>query len=154
MFTAHYDYSRQLSINKKTYMAVNIYLNTVLEENKGATRVLKNEPHMGHYWNGRENLTVLAKIQPVIGAASIFRDTLWHDGEELLQGEKYLLRSDIVYQRESDFDFDKVHGDLPYVKQADKAVEIAYALQNGGAYEEVEEWLKHAEILRDRGFSI
>lgn len=91
-FTAHYDYSRQTSLDEKTFMSVNIYLNTVPEAQKGATRVLKTEPHMGDYWNGRDVLTAIAKIQPVVGSASIFRDTLWHDGEELLGGEKYLLR--------------------------------------------------------------
>jgi hypothetical protein len=95
-----------LNQNEQTFLSVNIYLNTVPLELKGATRVLKHEPGQGDYWNGHDELEAIAKIQPVLGTASVFRDTLWHDGEELLGGEKYLLRTDIVYEREEPFSLD------------------------------------------------
>lgn len=87
-------------------MSVNIYLNTVPEELKGATRILYHEPGTGNYWDGVEELKVIGKIQPVLGSASVFRDTLWHDGEELLGGEKFLLRTDVVFEREELWDLD------------------------------------------------
>jgi hypothetical protein len=146
-FTAHYDYSRQTSLNEKSFMSVNIYLNTVSEENKGATRVLKHEPYMGNYWNGIDDLTPLAKIQPVMGSASIFRDTLWHDGEELLDGVKYLLRTDVIYQREKELDFHDLYGQLDDSEQAEKAIQISYALRDGGAHEEAEKWFDKADFL-------
>jgi len=128
-------------------MSVNIYLNTVPEENKGATRVLKNEPHMGNYWNMKDELTVLGKIQPVMGSASIFRDTLWHDGDELLGGVKYLLRSDVIYQREGEFNFEKLYGHLNDVEQSEEASQLADALMEGGATEEAEFWYEKAQKL-------
>jgi len=121
-------------------MSVNIYLNTVPEENKGATRVLKHFPSHGNYWNGRDVLTALAKVQPVQGSASVFRETLWHDGEELLDGVKYLLRTDVVYEREEAFDFEKLYGGESRQMKADKALEIGYMLDDGGNPAEAEVW--------------
>jgi len=89
-------------------MSVNIYLNTVDECYRGATRILKHEDYHGDYWDGFEELEAVAKIQPVIGSASVFRDTLWHDGEELLGGVKYLLRTDVVYEREVPLDLEEL----------------------------------------------
>lgn len=112
-------------------MSVNIYLNTVPEELKGATRILKHEAGQGNYWDGVEELTAIAKIQPVLGTASVFRETLWHDGEELLGGEKYLLRTDMVYEREEPYDLDQMFENLDRESQANKAAEIAYELDAG-----------------------
>jgi hypothetical protein len=94
------------SLDEQSFMSVNIYLNDVPKENGGATRILQH-PHPGHKPDHSIPLIVLGEIQPVQGTASIFRDTLWHDGEELLTGLKYLLRTDVLYSREGDFDFER-----------------------------------------------
>ncbi|TVY53783.1 hypothetical protein LSUE1_G009840 [Lachnellula suecica] len=146
-FTPHFDYSRQTSVHSKSFLSVNIYLNSVAEADKGATRILKNDPLTGPYWDGRTPLTVLAKIQPVQGSASVFRETLWHDGEELLRGEKYLLRSDVLYEREGTFDFDELYGELSDDEQAEKAAWLADALVDGGAEEEAERCYERAAFL-------
>lgn len=44
-------------------------------------------------------MEAIASIQPVLGSASVFRDTAWHDGEELLGGVKELMRTDFVFKR-------------------------------------------------------
>jgi len=122
-FTPHFDYRRLTSLDMQSFMSVNIYLNDVPEENKGATRILQY-PHPGHKPSHNATLTVLGKIQSVQGAASIFRDTLWHDGEELLTGEKFLLRTDVMYEREGEFDFERICKGLNGTGKANKALEI------------------------------
>lgn len=122
-------------------MSVNIYLNSVPEELKGATRILEHLPHHGNYWDGVEELKAIAKIQPVQGSASVFRDTLWHDGEELLGGEKYLLRTDVVYEREEPYDFDRI---LDVEEKKEKSMEIADKLLEGGNVDEADKWYQKA----------
>jgi hypothetical protein len=123
-------------------MSINIYLNDVLEENRGANRILR---HIEDYRPGRYvGLDVLGKVQPVQGTASVFRDTVWHDGEELVAGEKYLLRSDIMYEREREFDFEKICRGLSGTAKANKALNISYALQDGGNALEADEWRARA----------
>jgi 2OG-Fe(II) oxygenase superfamily len=142
-FAPHYDYRRLTSLEMQSFMSVNIYLNDVPELHKGATRILQH-PHPGHEPIYDTPLTVLGKIQPVQGTASIFRDTLWHDGEELLAGEKYLLRTDVMYEREGDFDFERVCKGLDGSAKANKALEISYALADGGNLPEAEAWRARA----------
>ena len=124
-------------------MSVNIYLNDVPEENKGATRILQH-PYPEYQPDPRTLLTVLGKIQPVQGTASVFRETLWHDGEELLAGEKYLLRTDLMYEREEEFDFDRICQGMDWAEKADKAMEISHALVDGGNDDEADSWRDRA----------
>ena len=37
-------------------------------------------------------------IKPKTGSLLIFEHRLWHQGEEVISGEKYILRTDIVYE--------------------------------------------------------
>ncbi|KUJ11654.1 uncharacterized protein LY89DRAFT_688836 [Mollisia scopiformis] len=122
-FTAHFDYPRSLSLNEQTFLSLNIYLNTVPSSLGGSTRILRHEATKGDYWNGIDGLEVLARIQPVQGCASVFRDTVWHDGDKLLGGEKFLLRSDVVFEREEAFDFDKMYEEEEKRERAEKLVE-------------------------------
>jgi hypothetical protein len=128
-------------------MSVNIYLNTVPECYRGATRILKHEAHHGDYWDGSEELEAVAKIQPVIGSASIFRDTLWHDGEELLGGVKYLLRTDVVYEREATWEFERKWEGLSGEEKAGMAIKIAEELEEVGNGIEAGWWFEKAEEL-------
>jgi hypothetical protein len=80
-------------------MSLNIYLNTVPEDAGGATRFLKEE---GDEWE------VISATQPVLGTGVIFRDDVWHDGAPVFSGEKFLLRTDIMYGRVKGLDFEGV----------------------------------------------
>ncbi|KAG9228989.1 hypothetical protein BJ875DRAFT_214147 [Amylocarpus encephaloides] len=102
-FSPHYDGRHMPDLDTQSFMTVNVYLNTVPEELCGATRAL-GSPHFS--LAGK----VLAKIQPRLGIAAIFRDTLWHDGEELVDGEKYLLRADVIKREESSVAWGGIRG--------------------------------------------
>ena len=76
---------------------------------------------------------VLGAVQPVLGGASVFHDSLFHDGEVLREGVKYLLRTDIVFEREEEFDFEGLYGGLSKEEKGGKALEIARHLEDGGS---------------------
>jgi hypothetical protein len=133
------------SLNEQSFTSLNIYLNTVPKENKGATRILR---HQENFRVGLHNgLEVLGQVQPVQGTASVFRETVWHDGEELVAGEKYLLRSDIMYAREGEFDFERICKGLSGIEKANKALNLFYALEEGGNFSEADEWRATATEL-------
>jgi hypothetical protein len=74
-------------------MTVNIYLNTVVFEHGGATRILSQSAA----GTMDDTLDVRGKVQPVEGSAAVFHDSLCHDGEALVAGMKYLLRTDVMF---------------------------------------------------------
>lgn len=127
-------------LDNQSFMTVNIYLNTVPEALGGATRALGSPDSAAA---GK----VLARIQPVLGSAAMFRDTLWHDGEELSSGVKYLLRTDVMYEREEPFDFEKMYGDLDDEGRGKKALFIAGCLEDSGNGSEATKWYRKAVKL-------
>jgi hypothetical protein len=124
-------------LDNQSFMTVNIYLNTVPEALGGATRILGSP-------DSDAAGKVLANVQPVLGTAAVFRDTLWHDGEELTSGVKYLLRTDLMYEREEPFDFDIVYGHLDDEGRGKKALFLAGCLEDSGNGNEATEWYKKA----------
>jgi hypothetical protein len=139
-FGAHTDGRRLANVNLQSFMTVNIYLNTVALENGGATRFLdtsradtKSKDHL-----------VLAKVQPTLGTASIFRDSLFHDGEEVKDGIKFLLRTDMMFGREEVFDFDAIYGQLDLRERGEKALGLARRLEDGGNGKDAMFWYSKA----------
>lgn len=80
-------------------MTLNMYLNTVPSSCGGATRFMSppGPEESGADWS---KYTVQLAVQPVLGSALLFRDDVWHDGEEVTKGVKYLLRTDVMYWRQ------------------------------------------------------
>ncbi|MFK7773821.1 MAG: 2OG-Fe(II) oxygenase [Saprospiraceae bacterium] len=72
--------------SKLTFM---VYLNSAKDYKGGRTL----------FFNSKEDDTVIQSFLPEVGDLIIFDHNLWHSGEEVLSGEKYILRSDILYQK-------------------------------------------------------
>jgi len=89
-FGAHCDDSFTRNVWERSWFTVNTYLNTVPAE--GATVFLSSEV-----------ATRLDKgiiVQPEEGAALVFfQPDLRHEGQTLRSGEKWLLRTDVMFRR-------------------------------------------------------
>ncbi len=108
-------------------MTLNIYLTTVPITHQGRTRFLSGSPFVES-----PSPKILLQTQPIQGSAAIFRDDVWHDGEELVEGVKYLLRTDVMYEREENFDFERLYVELGNEEKGRKALQIAESLEDGG----------------------
>lgn len=90
-FQRHVDAAYHHDDTHRTMYTVNIYLNGGFDG--GATRFYENRFSHG----------IAHSITPAPGRAVVFRQPpeahLHHDGEELGNGIKYLLRSDVMYER-------------------------------------------------------
>lgn len=83
-FGPHSDGRRLASVNLLSFITVNTYLNSVPRSHGGATRFL--DPSISG--DGGDKHKLLGLVQPELGAASVFRDSLFHDAEELKDGVK------------------------------------------------------------------
>jgi len=86
-FAPHCDSSFTRSAYERSWWTVNMYLNTVPAEAEGAT-VFLSKSHNG------------ITVQPEEGAALVFfQPNLLHEGQPLRAGEKWLLRTDVMFRR-------------------------------------------------------
>nr|WP_321222912.1 2OG-Fe(II) oxygenase [uncultured Psychroserpens sp.] len=89
-FHRHLDgvhYRNETTQSKLTFM---IYLNSATEFKGGRTLFFKT----------KETDEIWASYIPKQGDLIIFDHNIWHEGETLTQGEKFVLRSDILYSKE------------------------------------------------------
>jgi hypothetical protein len=148
-FGPHTDGARLISLDTQSFMTVNIYLADVPSSAGGATRV----PSYGDSplnFDEKQEFEVLGHMQPREGMAAVFRDTLFHDGEVLGEGEKYLLRTDVLFSRDVPFQFDALFVDLAEEQKAQKALDLALRLEDGGNREEAVRWYRKAFKLDPR----
>lgn len=69
----------------RTFVSVNVYLNDVPADNGGVTHFIDHG----------------VSVQPRKGMASVFEvNNVFHEGRAVTSGEKYILRTDIVYYME------------------------------------------------------
>ncbi len=64
-----------------------VYLNDAGEQAGGRTR----------FFAGPHDTTPILYVQPSEGRAIIFDHQLWHDGEPVTRGTKYVMRTDVIY---------------------------------------------------------
>lgn len=150
-FGAHIDGRRLAALDSQSFMTVNMYLNTVPVESGGATRFLEppapkisNESQQSSHTSPETHCVYMN--QPVQGSAAVFRDDVYHDGEAMKDGIKYLLRTDMVFRRERPFSFTEMYPEEKFeVKQrARKALDLAQRLEDGGNRDDAVKWYKVA----------
>lgn len=92
-FFPHYDEAFQRSKYEQSFQTIMVYLNDGDFEG-GATRFYDDSQK--HYCKGDPS-KVIESFRPRMGDTIIFYSQLTHDGEPLTSGEKYILRSEIMY---------------------------------------------------------
>ena len=88
-FCIHRDGAHHASVNERSFLTAMIYLNDASEFEGGATR----------FYADRSGAELLCSITPRAGAALVFGHELWHDGAAVSAGEKFIMRSDVMYVR-------------------------------------------------------
>jgi WD40 repeat protein len=88
-FRIHQDGAHQPDAARRSLLTLQIYLDDDPERVGGQTR----------FYAGRGG-GLLGGVAPRIGRVIVFEHRLWHDGEPVSRGEKHVLRTDVIYQRE------------------------------------------------------
>jgi len=88
-FNKHLDGVHYVSAEQQSKLTFMIYLNGNEDFEGGRTL----------FFESKESDSILSSYEPEKGDLIIFDHNLWHSGETVLKGEKYILRSDIIYQK-------------------------------------------------------
>lgn len=88
-FHRHLDGVHHVSATVQSRLTFMVYLNDATEFEGGRTLFFRDQ-HTSAIW---------AEYHPQQGDLIVFDHQLWHEGEELRAGEKYVLRSDLLYQQ-------------------------------------------------------
>jgi len=147
-FAPHYDGPYIESSEKRSLKTLNMYLNGGFEG--GTTNFISDSQSLYKDESGKyraEEDNVLFKIVPETGLALIFNHRILHEGEALRSGVKYLMRSDIMFERQSPPDIpDEEKKALEYLKLAEEAE------RTGDCHQSVEYYRKAMKLwppLRD-----
>lgn len=85
-FTKHRDGAWSRTDGERSWLTVMLYLNDARAFVGGATRFYEGE--------------AIEAVPPREGQAIVFDHRLWHDGEAVTAGVKYVMRTDVMYVRE------------------------------------------------------
>ncbi|XP_061173180.1 uncharacterized protein LOC133191693 [Saccostrea echinata] len=99
-FAPHFDGYYTKSPEERSLKTFMIYLNG--DFNGGSTNFVDEAQTLHKDKNGKycaEKENVLCKITPEEGMAILFNHQRLHEGEQLLSGKKYILRTDIMYKK-------------------------------------------------------
>mgnify|MGYP000847549343 FL=1 len=88
-FRIHQDGAHTAGENIASRLTCQLYLNSADEFSGGATR----------FYSARHG-ELLGGVRPERGTVIVFDHQLWHDGEAVPAGCKYVLRTDVLYRRE------------------------------------------------------
>ncbi|MBC6698237.1 2OG-Fe(II) oxygenase [Hymenobacter puniceus] len=90
-FHRHLDGVHFRSATVQSRLTFMIYLNDATDFEGGRTL----------FYRSKDDPAIWAEYQPAQGDLIVFDHTLWHEGEQLEAGEKFVLRSDILYETEA-----------------------------------------------------
>jgi WD40 repeat protein len=128
-FHRHLDgvhYRNETTQSKLTFM---IYLNSASEFDGGRTLFFKT----------KETDEIWASYIPRQGDLIVFDHNVWHEGEVLTQGEKFVLRSDILYsKKETEISKEPFAGHLGYIWSLLKIDDNT--ILSGGRDKEIKSW--------------
>lgn len=128
-FLRHLDgvhYRNDSTQSKLTFM---IYLNSATEFKGGRTLFFKT----------KETKEIWASYIPKQGDLIVFDHNVWHEGEVLTQGEKFVLRSDILYSKiETEINKKPFAGHLGYIWSLLKIDDDT--ILSGGRDKEIKAW--------------
>jgi predicted 2-oxoglutarate/Fe(II)-dependent dioxygenase YbiX len=91
-FCIHRDGAHAPSSEERSHLTCMLYLNDSAEFTGGATR---------YYAERAEGSELLGVVRPEAGTLIVFDHELWHDGEAVSSGTKYVMRTDVLYTREA-----------------------------------------------------
>ena len=133
-FHRHLDgvhYRNDTTQSKLTFM---IYLNSATEFEGGRTLFFKT----------KETNEIWASYIPKQGDLIVFDHNVWHEGEVLTQGEKFVLRSDILYsKKEPEIRKEPFTGHLGYIWSLLKIDDNT--ILSGGRDKEIKAWTVSGE---------
>jgi len=98
-FAPHYDEGFDPSASHRSIKTFMIYLNDDFE---GGPTNFYNEKQ-GRYQKGLSKNRIY-ELHPEKGSCLVFNHRITHDGGTLLQGKKYILRTEVMYRHRSVFD--------------------------------------------------
>jgi len=108
-FAIHRDGAYVRSPTVRSLLTFMVYLNDAAGFTGGATR----------YFASRDaSAPPLAVVRPEVGALVVFGHDVWHEGEAVHGGTKYVLRSDVLYERVDAVEAEVPAGHTGYVWQA------------------------------------
>lgn len=88
-FRVHRDGAHSPGPSARSRFTCQIYLNEAASFEGGATR----------FYGSRHADNAIGAVTPRAGTAVIFDHDLWHDGEPVRAGTKYVMRTDVIYAR-------------------------------------------------------
>lgn len=91
-FCVHRDGAYAPGPDVRSHLTCMLYLNDAGEFSGGATR---------YYAERSEEAGLLGVVRPEAGTLIVFDHALWHDGEAVFSGTKYVMRTDVLYTREA-----------------------------------------------------
>lgn len=89
-FTRHRDGAHSEPDGAKSFLTLMLYLNDHSEFEGGHTR----------FYEDRWTQEIARSVPPAAGTGIVFDHTLWHDGQAVTRGKKYVLRTDVMYRPE------------------------------------------------------
>jgi predicted 2-oxoglutarate/Fe(II)-dependent dioxygenase YbiX len=87
-FTRHRDGAHSDGASRRSLLTLMLYLNGADEFHGGRTR----------FYADRWTPDVELSVDPEAGMGLVFEHEIWHDGEAVTRGSKYVLRTDVMYR--------------------------------------------------------